>query len=345
MLISFPCPSTPHPIGGLMVLYEFANGLHRRGHEVHLIHGSFWGRGIDRIEDLDWFEFEPGLIHHVVGPVADWDELPRADVFFGTVAPRTAGLPVTLVQGREMLAAEVEAHAHRTPSLRVCVASWLADALVETGAPPEQVVVVPPGVDQDLFVPRRDIRGRGPKVAMLHHEHPAKGSLAGIFALEQVKKRVPELELILFGTPERGPEVPEWATYLRSPSQEALVAEVYNEAAIFVQPSFYEGFGYTAVEAMACGCALVSTDNGGSRDYALDGETALVVPPDDWGRTLVDPVLRLLGDEDLRVRLARAGERFVRRFDWDLCTEMLEAHLERYVADPESFGVEPLPAR
>ena len=49
--------------------------------------------------------------------------------------------------------------------------------------------------------------------------------------------------------------------------------------AIYVLPSAYEGWGLTAVEAMACGAAVITTRNGGVEDFARDGDNALLVPP------------------------------------------------------------------
>jgi Glycosyl transferases group 1 len=96
------------------------------------------------------------------------------------------------------------------------------------------------------------------------------------------------------------------------------------------------------VEAMACGCALVTTDNGGSRDYAVDGETALVVPPG-GPRALADAAERLLQDVTERTRLAAAGAELVRRrFDWDRTAALLESRLEAYTADPVRYQRPPV---
>ena len=95
---------------------------------------------------------------------------------------------------------------------------------------------------------------------------------------------------------------------------------------------------------MACGCALVTTDNGGSRDYAVDGETALVVPPGD-AAGLAAAAERLLRDDAARARLAGAGAELVRRrFDWDNTAALLEPHLEAYVADPGRYQQPPVDA-
>lgn len=340
MIVSFACPSTPEPMGGVAALYEFAGGLARRGHEVHLFHGSFWGRGVRHVDEITWFRFEPSIVHHVVEG-DEIDHLPAADVHFGTGAPAWMGLPVLLVQGSDMFSAELEQRAMQTPCLRVCVASWLAEEGRRFGIPPEQFVVVPMGIDHDRFRVTVPIEDRPTRVALPLHDHPAKGARAGLLALERVREARPDVEVVAFHTVEPREPVPDWVRFLHAPSQDQLVAEVYNASQVFVQPSFHEGFGFPAVEAMACGCALVTTDNGGSRDYAIDGETALVVAPHDWGATLVEPILALLGDDERRFRLARAGERHVRRFDWDVGAELLEGHLERYLADPAAFGVDP----
>jgi glycosyltransferase involved in cell wall biosynthesis len=150
------------------------------------------------------------------------------------------------------------------------------------------------------------------------------------------------MRALIFGTELLDAPLPDWATFVHEPSPAELVERVYNRCQVFVQPSYYEGFGFTAVEAMACGCALVSTDNGGSEDYAVPGETALVARPGEAG-ALARHVETLLRDAPLRTRLAAAGAGFVRRFDWDRAAAELEAHLERYLADPAAYQKPPLP--
>jgi glycosyltransferase involved in cell wall biosynthesis len=56
---------------------------------------------------------------------------------------------------------------------------------------------------------------------------------------------------------------------------------------------------------------------------------------------LAESIIELLDDEEQRAELARAGERFVRRFDWAAGTAVLEARLLAYVADPDRFRQEP----
>jgi glycosyltransferase involved in cell wall biosynthesis len=335
VIVSFVAPSQPVPMGGVTAIYEFANGLARRGHEVHIAHGRFWGRGITSLDEIAWFDFEPG-IHHHLDPGTGVD-LPDGDVIFGTEAPRRMGLPVLLVQGLDMFPKEMEHQAFRTPGLKVCVASWLIDAGLELGVPREQLVHVPMGIDHGLFRVRTPIQDRAACVGLLHNDHPAKGWRAGLAALERVHERVPDAETIVFSQQLPSEPLPEWVEAVEAPTQTHLAEHLYDRCSVFLQSSVWEGFGFTAVEAMACGCALVTTDNGGSRDYALPGRTALVSAPKDEV-ALADSVERLLTDDALRIRLAEAGAAHVRfQFDWDRAGALLEEHLQAYVAEPERY--------
>lgn len=340
MRISFVCPSAPTPLGGVTALYEFANGLCRRGHEVHIAHGAFWGRpGIRDLSEVGWFRFEPGITHHIGdGPIP----LPEADIIFGTDAPPEMGLPVLLVQGAEMFPEALERAVFRTPCLKVCVASWLVAAGARHGTPSEQLVHVPMGIDHDLFRVTTPLDERPLQVGMLYNDHPAKGWVPGLDALERVHALVPGTTALVFGTKAPPEALPEWVTLVVDPAPEVLVAEVYNRCRVFLQPSFWEGFGFTAVEAMACGCALVSTDNGGSLDYALDGDTALVAAEPD-AAAMAELVASLLVDDPDRRRLAEQGIAHVQRFRWDRGAELLEGHLQRYLADPDAFRQPPAP--
>ena len=81
---------------------------------------------------------------------------------------------------------------------------------------------------------------------------------------------------------------------------------------------------------MACGCAVATTDCGGNRDYAEHEKTALVSDPDDFA-SLVNNVLRLLSDEELRVKIAQAGRDRISRFTWEESTQRLIAFVSNSI--------------
>jgi glycosyltransferase involved in cell wall biosynthesis len=94
------------------------------------------------------------------------------------------------------------------------------------------------------------------------------------------------------------------------------VPAIYNLADLLLFPSLYEGFGMPVLEAMACGCPVVTTRTGSSPEVA--GDAALLVDPYD-----VDAIAlaarQVLADERLRKRLVQRGFDRVGRFSWERC--------------------------
>ena len=85
-------------------------------------------------------------------------------------------------------------------------------------------------------------------------------------------------------------------------------AALYHSFDVFVLSSDEEGMPNVLLEAMACGCAIVTTDVGGVRNLVRNGEHALVVPVRNE-KALADAVLRLIDDTALRQRLGRNASR------------------------------------
>src|SRR5260221_7253848 len=123
MIITFLVPSTKRVIGGVMSLYEFANGMSRRGHTVRLLHLPVADGHIEELADIAWFEFEPGVEHELVRsldelrlPDADFVEVTALQSFpdawpAGTVDAgfsRSAGLPFLFVQAYNYLPRHIE---------------------------------------------------------------------------------------------------------------------------------------------------------------------------------------------------------------------------------------------
>jgi glycosyltransferase involved in cell wall biosynthesis len=185
-----------------------------------------------------------------------------------------------------------------------------------------EVLVTP--VDAALFH-RVDVpRAPGPpRVLMLQHEYAWKGVADGMQAVARLRARGRALHLVGFGVkPPR--DRAGYDEFHANPPQGEL-AGLYSGADVYLCPSWDEGLGMPSMEAMACGTALVTYDNGGSRDYARDGETALVAPRRDVP-ALAGALGRALDDPALRRRLGAAGATFVRTaFDWDRAVTRLEA--------------------
>jgi glycosyltransferase involved in cell wall biosynthesis len=115
----------------------------------------------------------------------------------------------------------------------------------------------------------------------------------------KVVKRVMEerrIRVRLFGDEDK-PVLPFDFDYVRRPESVAHRG-FYNSCDIWLFTSENEGLHIPPMEAGACGCALVGSDIGGVRDYAVHGETALL------GEDYVGNVIRLVDDVDLRSKLS-----------------------------------------
>jgi glycosyltransferase involved in cell wall biosynthesis len=104
------------------------------------------------------------------------------------------------------------------------------------------------------------------------------------------------------------------------------LSSLFNLAKAFVMPSFYEGFGLTMLEAMACGCPGVVSKTGACPE--VSGGAALLADPYDPG-DFAEKIVFLLGDQkrldDLRARsLRRAAE-----FSWDETARRTIAGLQK----------------
>jgi glycosyltransferase involved in cell wall biosynthesis len=319
-------------------ILAYADRLAARGHDVTLVvpagdRAAAWWRNA-RGRSPEWV---PGFRPRIRW-VSRWSAagLPEGDAIVATAwqsapvvaaaAPR-CGAKFYLVQHDESLyhgdPAAVDA-TYQLPLTKIVISTWLRDVMRERFDSEAEVLVTP--VDQALFhrvtVPIATSR---PRVLMLHHEYTWKGVRDGLAAVARVRPRVPGLRLVAFGVKPPRQALPYDEFHANLP-QDALAA-LYSGCDIYLCPSWDEGLGMPAMEAMACGAALVTYDNGGCRDYALDGDTALVAPRRDV-EALAAGLARLATDATLRGRLAAAGTaRVTTAFDWERAVTRLEALL------------------
>jgi glycosyltransferase involved in cell wall biosynthesis len=155
---------------------------------------------------------------------------------------------------------------------------------------------------------------------------PMKGLVPLLEAVAKLRTER-DLELVVIGNPRpegrvaKAIERLDLAPVVRCVSgiSDDELAVNYAQAQVAVVPSLYEGFSLPAIEAMACGVALVATTGGALPEVVgTDGVTGLLVPPDDPG-ALAGAIGRLLDDAELRERLGAAGrERVLGRFTWQV---------------------------
>lgn len=106
---------------------------------------------------------------------------------------------------------------------------------------------------------------------------------------------------------------------------------LYNESRLMVYAPVREPLGLAALEAMACGLAVVGINEGGVRETVIDGETGLLAGRD--AGAFGEAIAQLLGDAPRRERLGRqAREHVVERWTWKRSVDVLEQELAACVA-------------
>jgi glycosyltransferase involved in cell wall biosynthesis len=123
-------------------------------------------------------------------------------------------------------------------------------------------------------------------------------------------------------------------TRLRIVGSEPDLEGLLAASDVFVSTSRYEGFGMAILEALASSTAVVATDVGATKELVTNGLTGLLVSPGDE-RALEEAVVALLGDPDMRLRLATAGSRSAREnYDLSTMVRRYEAMYDDLLAHP-----------
>jgi glycosyltransferase involved in cell wall biosynthesis len=185
---------------------------------------------------------------------------------------------------------------YRLPLPMFCVSEWLRQQVRRPDA-----IVVGQGIDLAVFHPSpRPGRSRV-VIGTIANPSPVKGYPDVVRAI---------------GTLDGAPI--EFVT--AAGSGETDMASFYRSCDIFVFASRREGFGLPPLEAMACGCAVITTDCGGVNDYARDAVNCLMTAPGD-PNALAAAIERLIADPMLRERLAAEGVRTAAAWPRERMTE------------------------
>jgi glycosyltransferase involved in cell wall biosynthesis len=201
------------------------------------------------------------------------------------------------------------------------------DIREDFGIPPARMRSVGNGINLEVFKPMPEIR-RGPDrlITTISVDQALKGFTYLLDALAELRKARPQLHLTVIGC-SRPREVTRRKiealglqraiTFSGHVSAEAI-ARAYAESTLAVCASLYEGFGFPAGEAMACGVPLVSTRGGALPEVVgEDGSAGVLVEPGN-AAALARAIRDLLdAPEEVRQRMGDAGRHRVHEhFTW-----------------------------
>ena len=207
------------------------------------------------------------------------------------------------------------------------------DLLAHVPLRPDQVTVTPLGLDAERFRPVERRREGRPYVFCVAGSDPTKnvGCLVEAFAKLPGTLR-DRFDLLLAGDVCKRTDIRSAVERLGIGGQTKLAGVVsdaeliayYQQAAVFVFPSLYEGFGLPVLEAMGCGCPVICSNVSSLPDVA--GEAALLIDPHDGGQ-LAAELFRVLESPALQSELRTRGLARAREFSWDrTATETLAVY-------------------
>ena len=266
------------------------------------------------------------------------------------------GTDITLV-GKDPGFKPVVEHAIDTSDGVTAVSDWLRRETLESFDVTSEIEVVPNFVDTDRFrrQPKDHFRQaitpdgerlvchvsnfRKVKRAVDVVEVFAGVHAAGAWPRDHARHGQPGgVKLLMVGdgpdraaSEARARELGVWGE-VRFIGKQEPVEEILSIADLFLMPSASETFGLAALEAMACGVPVVSSDVGGLPELNVDGETGFLRPIGDVAG-MTAAALRVLTDPDLHARMAEAARRrAVDHFKLDRIVPQYEAHYARVVA-------------
>lgn len=319
-------PAAPVPKDDLLPYMDaFAAELERawRRERPDVVHSHFWMSGLATLQAAHALDIPVVHTFHALGVVkrryqgdADTSPAERLDV------------ERAIVRGADRIVATCTDEAFE---------------LLRLGAERGRVHVVPCGVDLERFRPDgpTEPRGRRHRIVYIGRLVERKGIGNVISALESV----PDCELVVAGGPPRAAidddaearrlralaalhGVDDRVTLLGRVDRADLPALLRSADALVTVP-WYEPFGITPVEAMACATPVIGADVGGIRHTVRDGETGFLVPPRDPD-ALAARLEALRADPGRACAMGEAGRRRANaHFTWrGIARELEDVYLQ-----------------
>jgi glycosyltransferase involved in cell wall biosynthesis len=201
--------------------------------------------------------------------------------------------------------------------------------------PLKRFKVIPNGIDTELFHPIPEIKREKNRIIVTSSsETPLKGLHYLLEALAEISK-TRKIKLVVVGTLRKNGDIERLLTKLgingcvtfTGHIENDVFVQHYAKAFLAIVPSVYEGFGFPAGEAMACGLPVISTTGGALPEVV--GNAGILVPPAN-SKALVKAILSLMDNTEQAKQMGRVGFNRVRDlFTWKRAAEMtVEAYRE-----------------
>ena len=218
------------------------------------------------------------------------------------------------------------------------------DVIEEFNVDPNKIEVILNGIDINSFTTSSfDKREENKIITTASADIPLKGLKYLIRSLPKILDSFPKTTLTVIGKSPNNSEVSKLIEDLnlsdvitfRSGISEKEIVDLYHSSELAVIPSLYEGFGFGAGEAMACGVPLISTHSGGLKEVV--GDAAIKILPSSAGE-IEKAVINLFNNPDEMKKLSiRGRQRMEEIFDWKIAASSYESSFKGVI---ESFNNE-----
>lgn len=307
-----------------------------------VVHGNFWMSGWVAVELAQAWGIPAVQIFHAMGKTkqlhqgdADTSPAERIVAEMGVVERVDRLIAQCPSEQREL----VEAYA-ADPSKVSVIPSAVnidtfrpvpqAEARARIGLGPDELVVAYVG----RMLPRKDVRNVVRAMALLQQrmDQPVRLLLVGGETVEPDPRTTPEIGVLQQLASELG--IADQVLFTGKRQGDAL-RDYYSAGDIAVTTPWYEPFGLTPLEGMACGRPVIGSAVGGITFTIDDGVTGLLVPPRDPA-ALAQRLEELLRDPARRARMGHAARRRAEEyFTWSTVAERTAALYEHMLSTPE----------
>ncbi len=337
------------PIGGYKMVYEYANRLSKSGYKVYLLFVNdnvFLEYKIPEILkkpcssimtqiEPKWFLLDKS-IKKISGIDNAEKKLKDIDVGIATGAETVmvcqklfpSSKKIYFIQDFETWAM-CENKLFETFNAgfdNIVVSSWLKK-IVDEHSKDKSVLIKNP-IDLSVYHSFVPIEQREKhSIGLLYHSGEHKGLKYSIEALKILKEKYKDLKVYMFGTSDPKEKIPGLVKFIKDASQKDTV-KLYNNVSVFMCSTINEGYGLTAMEAMACGAAVASTDYEGIHEYGIAGVNCLLSPVKNV-QAMVENVSRLFDDDKLRYTISKQGIESLSPYDWGVAFDKFKNEINK----------------
>lgn len=334
--------------GGAKMIFEYANRLCERGHDVQVLYlnNKAWvklhlperirRKLVSKASMISptWFPLSKKIERLSLYDRKLDDKTKDTDVFIVT-AVTTVNISKEVFQGRKFayfiqdyenwdVSDEYCQNTYKLGMTNIVISNWLKNIVDKYSSNGSILIKDPIDINVYKIYCQPDQRCLH-SIGVLYHTMPHKGLKYSLEAIKILKKKYLDLEVYMFGVPDRPKGFPSWIHYTKKATQEQTI-EIYNKVTVWICATIDEGYGLTGLEAIACGDVLVSTAYTGVLEYAKNGYNALLSPVKDVDG-LVQNVERVFEDENLRKELVQNAQQSVKNLSWDIALDKFERAL------------------